>query len=438
MISRPYLPAVVLLVLSEFLYLLLYTSILDSIVLFIAVSLLNSVVYVAVMVLAQRQRPGDSKALIGVIVCFGIVFRLTLLALEPIASDDIYRYIWDGKVQANGIDPYRYAPTDPRLSHLRSELLPERINHPELKTIYPPLAQGIFLLSYHLGQESPALFKTPLLVAEAMTLWLLLLLLDRMRKPRILVGLYAICPLPIMQFMIDGHVDGFVFPFILLALLLWTHRRNRFSEMILGLAAAVKLLPILFIPVFFKQESRFRRLYPLLVPMGILAAFYAPSVLIFDGSPFESLGIFTSQWVFNGSIYHLLRPFAGSHQATVLALLVLLGGWVLYLYLTRRPFVEGLFLTVFGFFLLSPTVQPWYLTWIAVFLPLSFRWSALTFVVLVNLANIVLIEYSETGLWSESWLILVLQYAPVFGILLWEVVGNRGGTGRGHPVQSPF
>ena len=63
---------------------------------------------------------------------------------EPMLSDDVYRYVWDGRVQLEGVHPYRYAPVDPALGTLRDAHVFPRINHPEVPTIYPPLAQSLF------------------------------------------------------------------------------------------------------------------------------------------------------------------------------------------------------------------------------------------------------------------------------------------------------
>ena len=79
------------------------------------------------------------------IIGFAILFRLTLLPHDPVATDDIYRYVWDGKVAAEGINPFRYAPSDPHLESLHGGDLPAKINFPKMRTIYPPLAQGLFL-----------------------------------------------------------------------------------------------------------------------------------------------------------------------------------------------------------------------------------------------------------------------------------------------------
>ena len=85
---------------------------------------------------------------VTVIVIAGIVFRLCLVFSIPALSDDIYRYVWDGRVQWAGINPYEFAPVAEELAHVRDALIFPKINHPELPTIYPPIAQIAFWVGY--------------------------------------------------------------------------------------------------------------------------------------------------------------------------------------------------------------------------------------------------------------------------------------------------
>jgi hypothetical protein len=73
------------------------------------------------------------------LIGLSVILRFAFIPVHPIGSDDYYRYVWDGKVQAHGINPYKYAPSDTALNNLHSETLPKLINFPDMKTIYPPL-----------------------------------------------------------------------------------------------------------------------------------------------------------------------------------------------------------------------------------------------------------------------------------------------------------
>jgi hypothetical protein len=101
----------------------------------------------------------SEKKVIYVIIGAGIFFRLILLSLSPIASDDLNRYLWDGRVMTNGINPYRYAPNDPSLNFLHTSTLPQSVNFPAMKSIYPPFAQLIFFSANKLFGESYTGFK---------------------------------------------------------------------------------------------------------------------------------------------------------------------------------------------------------------------------------------------------------------------------------------
>src|SRR5262245_62464828 len=118
-----------------------------------------------------------------VIVGVAIALRLTLLMTEPLLSTDVYRYVWDGKVQAAGINPYRYLPADDALTHLRDDAVYPNINRANYAvTIYPPVAQMFFLLATRLGENVTAM-KVALLACEAVTAGTIALLLRRLGRP---------------------------------------------------------------------------------------------------------------------------------------------------------------------------------------------------------------------------------------------------------------
>ncbi|MBI3195669.1 MAG: DUF2029 domain-containing protein [Ignavibacteriae bacterium] len=412
---------IILLIISESLYLLLYSHLAERLLLFIIISLVNSFLFIlAWMVIRKESIPSSRKFLLALIV-FGLVFRVSLIFLKPIASDDIYRYIWDGKVHAHGINPYRYSPDDTALEDLHSAVLPEKINFPHLKTIYPPFAEWVFLLSYQLFNESLVGFKALLLLAECATIFLLLLLLRELKLPQKYIALYLLCPLPVMQFMIDGHVDAIGFPFLLLFILLWLRGKRLHSYIALGISIISKLFPIIFLPVVMNLEKGGRKLFAGLIPIGILIAAYVPYFL-WDGSPLESFGLFSMNWASNGSVFAVIYSLVRNNQTAHIIAATLLVVWLGYMAYSKNPFIEKIYLSVFCFFLFSSTVHPWYVTWLAVILPLNLRWSGIAFVVLVNLAQIPLIEYVATGVWNQPAWMLLLEYLPIMVLFMWELL----------------
>ena len=100
------------------------------------------------------------------LIAAAVILRITVLFNQPAGSDDYYRYLWDGKLIANGINPYQYAPSDKELLNLHSEILPMLVNFPNVKTIYPPLSLIMFYLAYIIGGETFWGIKILLLLFE--------------------------------------------------------------------------------------------------------------------------------------------------------------------------------------------------------------------------------------------------------------------------------
>jgi hypothetical protein len=185
------------------------------------------------------------------ILLFAVIFRLVLALSGPWLSDDLYRYVWDGKVQAAGINPYRYVPQDDHLSQLRDEKVYPNINRRDYaRTIYPPGAQALFLGSYTLFGSSLRGMKLLFAGFDVLTILVLVSILRSMRVDPRRVILYAWHPLPFWEFAHSGHVDSAALAFLVLAW--WLHRKQRMTlaGVLLGLATLVKLYPILLLPAF--------------------------------------------------------------------------------------------------------------------------------------------------------------------------------------------
>ncbi|RJP71828.1 MAG: hypothetical protein C4539_04480 [Ignavibacteriales bacterium] len=407
-----------LLLLSELVYLFIYTSYNLPIVNFTIVSLFNSIVFVIIWILIKDKFV--SRTWLFLIIASGILFRLTMLPANPIASDDIYRYIWDGKVMSNGINPFRYAPADKELNFLHSEMLPSKVNHPEMKTIYPPYSQFIFFLSYKLFGESFLGIKIFLLLSELLTMFLLIALINILKLPSQNIVLYAICPLPIMQFMIDGHIDGTGFPILLLTILLFLNKRKISSSLMMGLSITTKFISGMILPFIWKEEKGKWKIYTVVLPILSILVLYIP---FYSGNvfPLESLFQFSSNWIANSSVFSIIFFIVKDNQdARLIALLLfLLSGLILFI--SKKTFQDKLYLIFFLFLLFSPTVHPWYLTWLALFLPLSFRWSGLIFIVLVNLINILLIDYITQNIWYTFHWLMIIEYTPVIILFVYEI-----------------
>jgi hypothetical protein len=232
------------------------------------------------ILLALQTADGpDQRAVLIIILAGAVLMRLGLLFVEPYLSTDIYRYIWDGRVQAAGINPYRHVPSAPELAQLRDAVIYPNINRADYAvTIYPPAAQVIFLTVTRLG-ESVVAMKLGLLAFEAATIVALLRLLARLGSPPAYIVAYAWHPLPIWEIAGSGHVDVAMCALLVAGLLLFLNGRTLLAGAAVTLGALVKPTALLALPVFWRPWSL--RLPVVVVVTALLA--YVPYLSVGRG-----------------------------------------------------------------------------------------------------------------------------------------------------------
>ncbi|HLH63493.1 MAG TPA: glycosyltransferase 87 family protein [Ktedonobacteraceae bacterium] len=236
---------------------------------FLHVEILSYIPYLAAcaFVLATRPVPGRWRWIeISNILVGALVFRAMLLHLPPGLSRDSWRYLWDARVTLHGFSPYVYAPFDKALVPLRDTVLLPNIRFRTSPTIYPPGAQGIYLLSYLLAGPNLFFLKGIFLIFDMVTCIGLVILLGRKGLDQRRVLLYAWCPLPIIEFAIEGHVDAITLTFTILAVLAATNtslRGRLLTGFLIGLATLTKIYPILLLVALVPAlpNLRFARLW---------------------------------------------------------------------------------------------------------------------------------------------------------------------------------
>jgi alpha-1,6-mannosyltransferase len=357
-----------------------------------------------------------------------LLFRATLLVAAPTLSDDLYRYVWEGKVLAAGESPYRYAPTAPELEPLR-DAISDGVNNRGVPSPYPPLAQGFGLLAYQWFGASLLGPKVLATLGDLAALGALLLLLRQAGLPPERAAVYAWNPLVLLAFAHSGHNDSWMIALLLAACLLVGAGRLGWSAAALALATLAKVLPLLAVPLFATRWGR--RPGPLLVYGAVLAGGYLPLLLLGGGAP-GSLFAYTLTWTGNESLFFLLRwglaalGLPGLTLAKLLSLLaVLLGVGLLAGYppLRARPLWWRVYCALALALVWASTLNPWYVTALVPFLalalargrwPFAFRpaasWGWLLFSGTVALAYL---TYS-TGRWQGwSWVPLA-EYGPLY------------------------
>jgi hypothetical protein len=187
----------------------------------------------------------------------GALFRFVLVPLDPPRlSTDIYRYIWDGRVQGAGINPYLYLPVDPRLAGLRDKSIYPNINRREYAhTIYPPVAQMFFFVVTRVTESVRGL-KGIIVLLDLVTMGLVVAMLRAIGQPAERVIVYAWHPLPIFEFGASGHIDALMICFIALALFARTREKFGIAGFALGAATLVKLIPIILFPAIYRRWDK--------------------------------------------------------------------------------------------------------------------------------------------------------------------------------------
>ncbi len=422
---------------------------------FVGVMMMAGVVYlVAVHATVRLPR---STGLLAWILLVGIVLRTLLFASSPILEDDWYRYLWDGGVTASGHNPFAYIPSDvfdanedvPKelvLLAQDSGLIAQRLNHPSLGTVYPPLSQAAFALAHWIEPWSLYAWRGVLLGFDAATLLLLGFLLRAMNRPLHWLVIYWWNPVVLKETLNSAHMDMLVLPFVVLAVLLVIRQKPVLSGITLALAVAAKLWPVVLAPLLIRNLRA--------VPSRLLGAVAAGTVVLLgvaspmiaalrfkDDSGFYAYG---ERWEMNDAlfmIYLKASELAGSafgfggDQADLLARIAV-GTTVLLwtLWLCRKPAVSSeqllnrALLIVGAVFMLSPTQFPWYYLWMMPFLVVTPRWSLL---VLTAMLPMYYLKFYYSALDNVNFFhnrLVWVEYAPTLLLLLWETA--RGVRGR--------
>ncbi len=345
-----------------------------DIVWFIKLALVQSGLYLTAALLIFRARNRRSTLLL--VLIFAGAFRLATVFASPYLSDDIYRYVWDGRVQAAGINPYRYIPADDHLKSLRDEEIYPKINRRDYAhTMYPPAAEAMFLLTTRIS-ESVTWMKLTMVGFELITVWILMELLASFGLPRQRILIYAWHPLAVWEFAGSGHVDPLAFTFIALALLARKRNWETATGVALGFATLAKLFPIVLFPALYK---RWGWKMPVALAVTIIAG-YLPYLGV---GPLGVLGFLPGyaqeRGLVSGEHFFILglanRLLGGVKLPNIIfisfACLVLLGLslWIIFTrelddhsYLKRSLVLGTAFMVLF-----APDF-PWYFAWLILFL----------------------------------------------------------------------
>jgi len=382
-----------------------------------------------------RKKAIEKPEIIG-LLSLAVFVRFLLLFAFPFLSDDVFRFIWDGRLWHHGINPFNHLPTHflevgNQVEGLDNSLF-QQLNSPEYFTIYPPVNQLVFYVSTLLFPTSiwwsSFMMKVFLFASEVGTIFLLPKVLEKYKIPIKNALIYVLNPLIIIEVCGNLHFEGMMVFFLLLAIYLMQKQQFNLSAIAFALSIASKLLPLIFLPFFIKKIG-FKRAFQYGVIVAIsLVLFYIPILNeTFINNFSNSLNLYFQKFEFNASVYYFARWIG--YQKVGWNLIAEIGPG-----LAIASFSTILFISFFKtkksdilpakwlwaimiYLMFTTTIHPWYVS-----LPLflccfsNFRfpviWSALICLTYIN--------YSYGDYFENLW-VVGIEYLLVFGMMIWEL-----------------
>jgi hypothetical protein len=394
-------------------------------ILFLVCALVAGGAYLMAMVLLQGFRGVGGRTGLFTALAVAALWRIPLVAALPVLSSDVYRYLWDGRVQRLGYNPYVVIPDDPSVANLHTSAT-RQMNNRGVPTPYPPVAE-LFFRGVTAIHESVRAMKIALLLCDGLIVAVLLRWLMTSGRNPWLVLAYAWNPLVALEGAGSGHVDllGALF---LVAVALWlTQRRTLLASFAFALAVGVKFLPVVLAPLLWRRV----RARDAVAAAALLLALYYP----FRSAgflPTGSLGPYFADWRFNGPLFNGLESFASPWVLVGVA--VALGLAVASLLVRQgatgdAPADWGWpMATTLAF---APSVYPWYLLWLTPFLgtratlPLA-AWTVTSLVTYVVWHPAYVVGWKVPG-WA-----LTIEYGAVVVVAVWCMWEAQRAEARPH------
>ena len=381
------------------------------------------------------------------LVAIAIIFRLIFLTAIPNLSQDFYRFIWDGRMMLKGLNPYLhlpetfinqgYAPIN-QATELYSGMGALNGSH---YTNYPPINQLKFFIA--------ALFNNSSIIGSIIALRLQIILadigiiyfgkkiLEKLKLPVHNIFLYALNPFIIIELTGNLHFESVMLFFLVWSLYLILQKKWSLAALIFSLSVAVKLIPLLFLPLFYQWFTKDEKRKGILNFLSFGAIIIGINMLLF--LPFlssdlldkylSSVGLWFQKFEFNASLYYIARAlgtlFRGYNEIAIIGKTtpVIVVIFLLIITLFRKnkspqQLITALLIGISFYYFTTTTMHPWYLTTLvilSVFTNYRFPivWSVVIVLSYQAYANIP---------WKENLWLIALEYLVVYGFLLWEIL----------------
>jgi alpha-1,6-mannosyltransferase len=385
----------------------------------------------------------------------GITARILFLPSIPNLSQDFYRFIWDGRLLILGINPYMFSPEQLANGLLKATELTslEAISNAKILiqgmgnlnashySNYPPINQLCFALAALFAKTSilgsVVVLRIIIIGADLGILYFGKKLLERLNLPAKNIFWYFLNPFIIIELTGNLHFEGVMLFFVIWSLYMLDKKRWVLAAILLGVSVSVKLLPVLFLPLFYKYlapEGLFKKgfwkmkkfYWVTLTTIVITFAPFASKAFISNFS--ATIGLWFQNFEFNASVYYIIRwigfQTVGWNIITTVGLILPMVVFICIVllavfrkYNTTQKLITGMLLAVSIYFLLATTVHPWYIATpvlLSVFTKYKFPllWS---FMICFSYA-----AYGANG-FNENLLLVAIEYSVVIGVALWEI-----------------
>lgn len=367
------------------------------------------------------RRPGMDRRHLWFGIAFGLLFRAIMLPGDLILENDIYRYMWDGHMQHQGVNPFQYAPLESETEAYRTDYW-QAINYPYVPTIYPPTLQFVFFLSEAVYPGSIVGMKFFLTIFDGATIFLILMLLEKLRKPPEWCLIYAWSPLVIKEIANSGHADSVSACLLTGFFLLIAHGRAAQSAVALAAMTLTKFFGILLLPLLHRHWTYWAYVAYFITIFVLYGPFLAPNV-----NPFEGFFTFSNEWLFNAGPYAAVEWALMEYStlnwedsariaryAMFVVVIATLAWQSLRLIGRREPeaLLRAAFIVLGTLLVCSPVVNCWYLVWLVPLMcvfPMK-SWIAFT--------GLVYLSYTYYYDYSFAWWVKPVEYGVFFFLLL--------------------
>lgn len=366
---------------------------------------------------------------------WGVLMRLLLLFSFPALSDDIYRFIWDGRLLFNLTDPYKQLPSEYVNQGIEgvNQALYLKLNSKEYFSVYPPFNQVFFFLSVLFSPNSvfwsAVILRVVILVFELGNIRLIRKLLKHYELPQKYGLLYALNPMIILELTGNLHFEAILVFFLLLALWYYEQNKLHWSAVFFGLSVATKFLPLIFLPLLFRKIGFKKTAIYSSIVMAILVVSFLPLInTAHIWAIRDSMELYFQKFEFNASIYYITRWYgfqlAGHNiiaESGKWMMLATLGSILLYSFLGKKRRLPEQMMWVWALYVLfATTVHPWYTIPLLVMSIFSLKrfpyiWTILVFFTYANY---------QAGGYFERLEVVIVEYTIVILVALYETSGR--------------